>query len=109
MPQKHPPASTAVSSPAPCAGDSAAGGWIIIAADSACAANGTAATASERRAVRSIMAVIPVRLVAFIYERSRRGALHDVTRWREGDVLSRYQSAHPRESGGPEQTGSPLS
>src|SRR4029079_14644698 len=57
MPQKHPPASTAVSSPGLCAGASAAGGGMLT-AGSACAANGAAVRASARRADRSIMAGI---------------------------------------------------
>src|SRR5262245_50341337 len=56
MPQKQPPASTAVSSPEPgpefCADASAGGG--IFTADSACAASGAAATAKARRRVRQI-------------------------------------------------------
>src|SRR6185312_5914153 len=67
-----PPASTAVSSPAFCAGVSAAGGGMVT-ADSACAAKGAAATASASRAVRIVMAVIPVRgLPSYTGDRARR-------------------------------------
>src|SRR5690242_5394535 len=59
MPQKHPPASTAVSRPAFCAGCSPAGGGIGT-ADSACAANGAnARIAARRRAERRIMMCVP--------------------------------------------------
>src|SRR5262245_66316605 len=87
MPQKHPPASTAVSSPPPCAGASAAGGGMVT-AGSACAVNGAAARAKARRnAGRLIMAGIQVNAFALIYGRSRPRASHILTRWRERDVF----------------------
>src|SRR6185295_16371370 len=59
MPQKQPPASTAVSSPALCADASAAGGGIVT-ADSASAASGLKARAVARsRAEERIMVSIP--------------------------------------------------
>src|SRR5262245_44071597 len=62
MPQKQPPASTAVSSPAPGVDASAAGGGMVT-ADSACAASGLKARAVARsRAEARIMICIPRRL-----------------------------------------------
>src|SRR6185437_14150903 len=58
IPQKHPPASTAVSSPALCAGASAAGGGIVT-AGSACAANGAKARAAAMRRAGRFMVRAP--------------------------------------------------
>src|SRR6516225_10933600 len=61
MPQKQPPASTVVSSPAPGADVSVAGGGMVT--DSACAASGLKARAVARsRAEPRIMICIPRRL-----------------------------------------------
>src|SRR5689334_6879695 len=91
MPQKQPPASTAVSSAELGAAVSAAGGGMVM-AGSACAAKGAAASASERRrAGRFIMEVIPVNVSAVIYGRNRPKVTHNVTRWREKEVICRFR------------------
>src|SRR5262245_29297923 len=102
MPQKHPPASTAVSSPPPCAGASAAGGGMVT-AGSACAVNGAAARAKARSVDRSVMAGIPMNAFALIYGRSGPRASHNVTRWRERDVFAfivMHKRGHDEATGG---------
>src|SRR5262245_41363374 len=107
MPQKHPPARTAVSSPAFCAGASAAGGGMVT-ADSACAASGAKARTAPRRRAVAFMVMVPNVVLSLIYERIWLKAAHKVTRLREKDVYSRERHGracpgHPRLTSGKPQ------
>src|SRR5262245_1934774 len=94
MPQKHPPASTAVSSPALCAGASAAGGGIGT-ADSACAASDARARAQASRRTVRFMVMFPETVLSSVYERIWLKASHKFTRLRErGGIIQSDACKH---------------
>src|ERR1700741_2813235 len=92
MPQKHPPASTAVSSPVLCGDVSAAGGGIVTAGSAFAASGEQTRAAATRTAERCFMACVPRRWFAFIYERNRWLASHKITRLRERCVIGKASS-----------------
>src|SRR5262249_8727468 len=100
MPQKHPPASTAVSSPALCAGASAAGGGIGT-AESACAASAAKARGLASRRTERFMGMFPETVLFSVYERIWLKASHKFTRLRErGGIIQSDACKHLLLAGG---------